>query len=379
MTENARYVSYASNPARLTWGERLAALPTPPRSDARRYDRAAMMNRRRLLGLLGVGVLAAPVVADAQPAARLPRVGFIGTMPSAYSEAVKQGLSELGYVENKTVELDFRYSGGKAERFPEIAAALVTRGVDVLIASSEPATRAAMQATTTIPIVMLVADDPVTAGLVPSLTRPGGNMTGISTFIPDLVGKRLQLLQELVPRASRVAVLGHGADPAVGRAFLEAERAGAVLRLAVEAYKVREPTDLEPALAAITKSRPDGLLVLQNFWMFPHRAKVAEFAARSGLPAVYGLKDYVTAGGLIAYAPDFIETYGRAGHIAGKILKGAKPGDLPIERSTKFEMTVNLKTAKGLGLAIPQAGCSGRITSSSDVSGGSSSAARPVG
>lgn len=194
-----------------------------------------MINRRRFLGSLGVGVLVGPVVADAQPAARLPRVGFIGTAPSAYSEAVKQGLSELGYVENKTVELDFRYSRGKGERFPEIAAALVTRSVDVLIASSEPATRAALQATTTIPIVMLVADDPVAAGLVPSLTRPGGNLTGVFTFIPDLVGKRLQLLQELVPKASRVAVLGHGADPAVGRAFLEAERAGATLRLAVVA------------------------------------------------------------------------------------------------------------------------------------------------
>ncbi len=155
------------------------------------YDRMAMINRRQFLGLLGVGVVDGPVVTDAQPAARLPRVGLIGTVPSAYTDAGKQGLSELGYVENKTVELDFRYSGGKAERFPEIAAALVQRGVDVLIASSEPATRAALQATTTIPIVMLVADDPVAAGLVPSLTRPGGNLTGLSTFIPDLVGKRL--------------------------------------------------------------------------------------------------------------------------------------------------------------------------------------------
>ena len=161
---------------------------------------------------------------------------------------------------------------------------------------------------------MLVVDDPVAAGLVRSLTRPGGNLTGVSTFIPDLVGKRLQLLQELVPKASRVAVLGHGADPAVGRAFLEAERAGAMLRL-----------------------------------------KVAELAARAGLPAVYGLRDYVTAGGLIAYAPDFVETNFRGGILAGKILKGAGPGDLPIERSTKFEMAVNLKTAKTLGLAIPQA------------------------
>jgi len=314
-----------------------------------------MINRRQFLGSLGVVVLAGPVAADGQPAARLPRVGLIGTAPSAYTEAVKQGLSELGYVENKTVELDFRYSAGKAERFPEIAAALVTRGVDVLIASSEPATRAALQATATIPIVMLVADDPVTAGLVPSLSRSGGNLTGVSTFIPDLVGKRLELLQELVPKATRVAILGHAADPAVGRAFPEADRAGAVLRLAVEAYKVRELTDLEPVLAAIAKSGPDGLLVLQNFWMFPHRAKLAEFAARSGLPAVYGLKDYVIAGGLIAYAPDFAETYWRAGSLAGKILKGAKPGDIPIERSTKFEMAVNLKTAKALGLTIPQA------------------------
>ena len=292
--------------------------------------------------------------AEAQQAGRFPRIGILATTPSAYSQVLKQALGERGWVENRTVDLDFRYTEGKPERFPQAAAALVERRVDVLVAVSEPAVRAAKQATTTIPIVMVVGDDPVEAGLVPSLTRPGSNLTGFSTFQPDLIGKRLQLLKELVPTLSHVAVLGHATDPMVDRAFNEAEKASATLRLTVRAYKAAEPTELESVFTKIVSDRPQGLLVLQNFWMFRNREKVVELTTRSGLPALYGLRDYVLAGGLMSYAPDYREGFVRVAAYVDKILKGAKPGDLPIERTTKFELVVNGKTARAIGLTLPQ-------------------------
>jgi ABC-type uncharacterized transport system substrate-binding protein len=292
--------------------------------------------------------------AEAQQTGRLPRIGILATTPSAYSQVLRQALGERGWVENRTVEFDFRYTEGKPERFPEAAAALVERRVDVLVAVSEPAVRAAKQATTTIPIVMLVGDDPVEAGLVASLTQPGSNVTGFSTFQPDLVGKRLQLLKELVPTLSRVAVLGHATDPMVDRAFKEAEKASATLRLTVHAYKAAEPTELEGVFMKIVSDRPQGLLVLQNFWMFRNREKVVELTTRSGLPAIYGLRDYVLAGGLMSYAPDYREALVRVAAYTDKILKGAKPGDLPIERTTKFELVVSGKAARAIGLTLPQ-------------------------
>ena len=292
--------------------------------------------------------------AEAQQPGRLPRIGILATTPSPYSQVLRQALGERGWVENRTVELDSRYTEGKPERFPEAAAALVEHRVDVLVAVSEPAVRAAKQATTTIPIVMAVGDDPVEAGLVPNLTRPGSNLTGLSTFQPDLVGKRLQLLKELVPTLSRVAILGHATDPMVSRAFNEAEKASAALRLTVRAYRAAEPTELEGVFVKIASDRAQGLLVLQNFWMFRNREKVTELTTRSGLPAVYGLRDYVLAGGLMSYAPDYREAFVRVAAYVDKILKGAKPGDLPIERATKFELVVNGKTARAIGLTVPQ-------------------------
>jgi putative ABC transport system substrate-binding protein len=297
-------------------------------------------------------MLAAPLGAESE-GAQLPRIGILATTPSVYSQVLRQALSERGWVENRTVEIDSRYTEGKSERFPEAAAALVERRVDVMVAVSEPAVRAAKQATTTIPIVMLVGDDPVEAGLVPSLTRPGANVTGFSVFQPDLVGKRLQLLKEAVPALSRVAVLGHANDPMVVRSVNEGEKASAALRLTVRTYKVADPTELEGAFLRITSDQPQGLLVLQNFWMFRIRGKVVELAARSGLPALYGLRDYVLAGGLMSYAPDYREQFVRAAELIDKILRGARPGDLPIQRSTMFELVINLRTAKALGLTIP--------------------------
>jgi putative tryptophan/tyrosine transport system substrate-binding protein len=311
------------------------------------------MDRRRFLLTSLAGAFAAPLAAEAQPAGRLPRIGILATAPSAYSQVFRQALIERGYVENRTVEIDARYSEGKPERFPELAAALVDRRVDVLFAVSEVATRAARQATTTIPIVMLVADDPVEAGLVSSLTRPRGNVTGFSSFQPDLVAKRLQLLKELLPGLSRVAVLGHAPDPMVGRSFNEAGKHSAALQVTVRAYQVSEPTELDDAFMRMAADRPQGVLILQNFWMFRHREKVTALAARTGLPTLYGLRDYVLTGGLMAYAPDYREHFVRAATYVDRILKGAKPSDLPVERSTRFELVINLKTAKALGLTIP--------------------------
>ena len=306
-----------------------------------------------LLVAVAMALLGDVRTASAQRAGRVPRIGSVGTAPSIYTDVFTRALSDLGYVENRTVEFDRRYTGGKPERFPELVAALVDRKVDVLVATSEPAARAARTATATIPIVMVVADDPVESGLVPSLNRPGGNMTGFSSFQPDLVGKRLQLLKELVPGASRVAVLGHAGDPAVSRGFKEAETVAAAMKLTVHAYRVSTPGEIDAAFADLVAARPHGLIVLQNFWMYPHRGKVVELAARAGVPAVYGHSDYVVAGGLVSYSPDSHEPFERAAAYVDKILKGAKPGDLPIERSSKFALAINVKTATALGLTVP--------------------------
>ncbi len=314
-----------------------------------------MIDRRLTLAVMvALILLAAPIGAGAQQAGRVPRVGVVATAPSVYWEAFEQALSELGYVQNRNIVLEYRFSQGRLERFPDLVSDVVGRRVDVLVAVSEPAARAAKQATTTIPIVMGVADDPVESGLVASFARPDGNITGTTLFQPELVGKRLQLLKEIVPRLSHVAVLGHATEPMVARAFKEAEKSAAALQLTVHSYKVGEPTELEGAFAEIARARPGGLLVLQNALTFQNRVKIAELAAQSRVPAVYGVKDAVVSGGLISYGPDFRWAYVRHAAYVDKILKGAKPADLPVERVATFELVINVKTAKALGLTFPQ-------------------------
>jgi putative ABC transport system substrate-binding protein len=307
---------------------------------------------RRTLVVGGVLTLLAPLRNDAH-AARTPKVGCLGTIPTPLTDLFVRRMGELGWAKDRNVVLQYRYSHGKLERFPELAAELVAQKVDVLYAVSEPAVRAAMRATTTIPIVMVIADDPVGAGLVQSLARPGGNVTGFAAFQPDLVGKRLELLKELVPRLTRVAVLGNPADPPVARALKGAQAIAASRQLTIQAFRVTEAADLEGTFAEIARARPDGLLVLQNATTFMNRHKIVELAAQYRLPAIYGERAFVMAGGLISYSTSFDEAIVSAAEYVDRILRGAKPADLPIRQASRFELLVNLKPAKALGLTIP--------------------------
>jgi len=308
---------------------------------------------RRTLMLAVVPALLAPLLGVEAHAARTPKVGCLGTTPSPLTEVFVRKMGELGWVRDRNVVLEYRYSHGKLERFPELARELVAQKVDVLYAVSEPAVRGAMRATTTIPIVMVIADDPVGAGLVQSLARPGGNMTGFAAFQPDLVGKRLELLRELVPRLSRVAVLGNPADPAVARAMKGAEAVAASRQLTIQTFRFSQPADLDGTFADIARSRPDGLVVLQNATTFINRHRIVELAARYRLPAIYGERAFVAAGGLISYSTSFDEAIVSAAEYVDRILRGARPADLPIRQASKFELVVNLKPAKPLGVTIP--------------------------
>jgi putative ABC transport system substrate-binding protein len=258
---------------------------------------------------------------------------------------------ELGYVEGQNILIEGRYYGDRSERLPALAAELVRLKVDVIVAGAPPAPEAAQRATATIPIVMANHPDPVGSGLVASLARPGGNVTGLSSLTPELVGKRLQLLKEAVPGISRVAVLSNPTIPTVRLDLRAAEVAARSLKVQLQVLEARAPSDF--ASAAMTKDRAGALIVLGGPMFFGHRTRIVELAAQSRLPAMYGQKEYAEAGGLMAYGVNTRESFGRAATYVDKIPKGAKPGDLPIEQPTKFDFVVNLKTAKALGLTIP--------------------------
>ena len=278
-------------------------------------------------------------------------------MPSLEShlvEAFRQRLRELGYTEGQNIAIDYRWAEGQDERLPELAADLVRLKVDVIVAGNTASTLAARRATQSIPIVMVGTGDPVEAGLVASLARPEGNVTGLSTLRPDLEGKRLGLFKEAVPRLSRVGVLRDPGNP-VAKSYLESiEAAAHASRVTLEPLlEVRGIEDLERALPKIAGARPQGLFVEASRTLFAHRRRIIQFAASNRLPATYPYREYVDAGGLMSYAPSFVDMYRSAAAYVDKILKGAKPADLPVEQPTKFELVINLKTAKALGLTIP--------------------------
>jgi putative ABC transport system substrate-binding protein len=269
-------------------------------------------------------------------------------------DAFKRGLRELGYVEGRNIVIESRWGEGKYESLPGLAAELVRLKMDVILTAAVPAIRAAREATTTIPIVMAVVVDPVETGLVVSFARPGGNITGLSVRTPELVGKQFGLLKEIVPKASRVAVLwnpGNLGNPPQLRA---AELAARTLGMRLQPLEARNPREIDSAFAAMTKEAAAALVVLVDVMFIDHRTRIADLAATRRLPAVYGQLEHVESGGLMAYAPNFLDNYGRAAVFVDKILRGANPGDLPIEQSTKFELVINLKTAKALGLTIPR-------------------------
>ena len=291
--------------------------------------------------------------AEAQQPKKIFRLGFLGGA-SASSHAVRidafrQGLNELGYIEGKNIVIEYRYADGKLDRLPELAAELVSLKVD-LIVTSGPASQAAKNATKTIPIVFASVQDPVATGLVDSLAMPGGNVTGLSILAPELGGKRLELLKEVVPKITRVAFLWGGLTTVGVKATRGAAEA---LGLQLQSLKVRDSKDFDSAFGAITKNRAQALLTNPNPTINTHQARVVEFAAKNRLPAMYSSPAFVTAGGLMSYASNPTDEYRRAAVYVDKILKGAKPADLPVEQPTKFEFVINLKTAKQIGLTIP--------------------------
>jgi putative ABC transport system substrate-binding protein len=319
-----------------------------------------MITRRVFIGTVAGGLLAAPFGAEAQQAPRVARIGYLATDLSAaphLREAFLQGLRDLGYVEGRNLLIEYRDAEGKLERLPALAAELVALKVDVIFAGGgTPSSLAAKQATRTIPIVFPTAADPVTSGLVTSLARPGGNVTGLSAFSPELVGKRLELLKQAVPGVSRVAVLWQpgGQGERTDKDMLKrADVAARALGVRLQVVEVRGPADFDRAFSVMTKARAGALTVLPSNIFSNERRRLVDLAAKNRLPAVYPWREFVDAGGLMAYGANRADGYRRAATYVDKILKGAKPADLPVEQSTKFELVINLKTAKALGLTIP--------------------------
>jgi putative ABC transport system substrate-binding protein len=318
-----------------------------------------MMDRRAFIGRLALGLLAAPLAAEAQQAGKVWRIGFLSPSVSAdlrlqgLLQAFRQGLSELGYVEGRNVAMELRWAEGKYDRLPGLARELVGLRMDVIVAVAVPAIRAAKEATRTIPIVMAAVVDPVATGLVASFSRPGGNITGQSTMAPEVVGKQLEMLKEIVPKASLVAALWNPSNPGNPPQLRGAEVAARTLGLRLQPLEARNPSDFDNAFAMMTKQRSDALIVLVDVMFNEHRTRIAHLATVSRLPAVYGLPEHAAAGGLITYSASTRELFRRSATYVDRILKGAKPADLPIEQPTKFELAINLKTAKALGLTIP--------------------------
>jgi putative ABC transport system substrate-binding protein len=319
-----------------------------------------MTDRREFIGILAGGLLAAPLAAEAQQAAKVARIGFLATNRASSPhvlEAFRQGLRDLGYVEGRNVVIEYRDAEGKPERLPALAAELVALKVDVIVAPAPPAALAARHATRTLPIVFIGAGDPVTSGLVTSLARPGGNVTGLSILGPELVGKRLEQLTQAVPGVSGVAVLwqpGGQGERTAKDMLKEAEVAGRALGVRLQVVEARGPADVDRAFSDMTRARAGALTVLLSPMFFNERRRLVDGAAKNRLPALYPVRDFVDAGGLMAYGPNAADLWRRAATYVDKILKGAKPGDLPVEQPTKFELVINLKAAKALGLTIPQ-------------------------
>jgi putative tryptophan/tyrosine transport system substrate-binding protein len=315
--------------------------------------------RRKLFHVIsGILLLALSFPAQAQQPLKVARIGYLtASSLSAVAfriEAFRQGLRELGYVEGKNIVIEWRSPEGKADRLPGLAVELVRLNADVIVSGGPAATRAAKEATATIPIVMTQDTDPVGSGFVASLARPGGNITGLATLSPEISGKQLELLKEIVPRLSRVAVIGNSTNPGNAHELKEAEVAAGAFGLQLQYLDVLGPKDIETALRAATNGRAEALLVLGNPVLNAHRRQVADFAVKSRLPTTYTRPEFVEAGGLMTYAVSYDDLFRRAAIYVDKILKGAKPADLPVEQPTKFELVINLKTAKQMGVAIPQ-------------------------
>jgi putative ABC transport system substrate-binding protein len=307
--------------------------------------------------LVLLALLTTPGAAEAQQPGKVYRVGFLGNSTAALEgnlvEPFREGLRDLGYIEGRNILIEYRWADGKYERFPALIAELAALKVDVIVTAGTPAALAVKKTTPSIPLVMAAVGDPIGVGLVASLARPGGNVTGLSAIAPELEGKRLELLREVVPKLSHIAVLWNPDNPFQAGSLKETKTAAQVLGIKVQLLGVRVSEEFPAAFAAILKERPGALLVLADRIFLHNRARIVGFEATHRLPGVYAYPELVEAGGLMSFGPSYAGMHRRAAYYVDKILKGAKPGDLPVEQPTKFDFIINLKTAKALGLTIP--------------------------
>ena len=315
------------------------------------------MSRRAFIALLGGAVAAWPLTARAQQPGKLPTIGFMGqTTRSAAGEwtaAFVQRLRELGWIDGRNVAIEYRWGEGRDERFAEIAAEFVRLKVDVIVTSGTPQVLAAKQATSVIPIVFATAGDPVGTGLVTSLARPGGNVTGLSNQMNDLAGKQLELLREVVPNLRRLAIIGNIDNPIIVIEIGDVQAAARMLGLEVVTLEIRRAEDITLAFEALVERRAQALYVMPDALVITNRARIHTLAMGMRLPTMYGSRDYVEAGGLMSYGPNYPNLFRRAAEYVDKILRGAKPGDIPVEQPTKFELVINLTAAKALGIEVP--------------------------
>jgi putative ABC transport system substrate-binding protein len=315
------------------------------------------ISRRLIVALIGSMTVAWPFAAQAQPR-KLYRVGFLGNSTAALEanliEPFRDGLRAHGYEEGRNLQIDYRWAEGNYERFPKLIAELLALHVDVIVTAGTPSALAVKRATTSVPLVMIAVGDPIGTGIVPSLARPGGNITGLSSIAPELEGKRLELLREIMPKLSHVAVLTNPVNPFHKAALQQARDAAHALHIKILPLGIKATEDLDGAFATIVRERPEALLILADRIFLHNRVRLMEFATRNRLPSVNAYRELVEAGGLMSFGPSYEDMHRRAAGFVDKIFKGVKPGDLPVELPTKFTLVVNTKAAKALGLAISE-------------------------
>ena len=308
--------------------------------------------------IITLGILLGSLAAQAQQTGNVYRIGFLGNSTAALEANLvgpfREGLRDLGYVEGRNVLIEYRWAEGKYDRFPALIGELLALKVAVIVTAGTPATLAVKKATTSVPLVMSAVGDPVGAGIVPSLSHPGGNITGLTAISTEMDAKRLELLREVVPSVSYIALLWNAASPLQVLAEKQVQAAAQVLRMRVLSLGVKTEEEIKSALAVMARERPDALLVLADRLLLHHRALIMDFATRHRLPGVHAYRELVEAGGLMSFGPSYADMHKRAAYFVDRILKGAKPSDLPVERPRTFELVINLKAAKALGLTIPQ-------------------------
>jgi putative ABC transport system substrate-binding protein len=308
--------------------------------------------------IITLGILLGSLAAQAQQTGNVYRIGFLGNSTAALEANLvgpfREGLRDLGYIEGRNVLIEYRWAEGKYDRFPALIGELLALKVAVIVTAGTPATLAVKKATTSVPLVMTAVGDPVGTGIVPSLSHPGGNITGLTAISTEMDAKRLELLREVVPSVSYIALLWNAASPLQVLAEKQVQAAAQVLRMRVLSLGVKTEEEIKSALAVMARERPDALLVLADRLLLHHRALIMDFATRHRLPGVHAYRELVEAGGLMSFGPSYADMHKRAAYFVDRILKGAKPGDLPVERPRTFELVINLKVAKALGLTIPQ-------------------------